>query len=105
MSRLGILACALALALSAVSVWWLWKPAILDNPTATTALHLRLDADGDGQLTVEELAPTLPPKVSAEIHDLDRDGLVSPGELEAALLWVTPTWLHCRKISRSGWVQ
>ncbi len=105
MSRVGLLACVLALALSGVAAWWLWLPASLDNPTAIAVLHERLDSDGDGQLSVGELEPTLPPQVSAEIHDLDRDGLVSPSELEAALLWVNPSWLHCRKISRSGWVR
>lgn len=103
MTRLGVLICGVALAVTGLAAWWALRPVPLINPVATATLLARMDLDADGRVHTDELTQMLPEHTPAHLYDLDKDGWLSPSELEAVMVWVDPTWFHCGGLSRSSW--
>ena len=90
---------ALLLAVTALlASWALWvmaRPARPQHPSVVTPLFARMDTDGNGSLDEVEYRTVSSPRVPLKTLDISGDGAISPAELEAFLVEVSPAEFEC----------
>ncbi|MFT5684991.1 MAG: hypothetical protein ACI8RZ_005937 [Myxococcota bacterium] len=92
MSPRVAIALLVVVGLQAAALVTLSRPAPPINPALAAHWVSRLDTDGDGVLSNDEVRSSALPGLPE--WDLDADGTVSPGELERMLWMLNPNLLY-----------
>lgn len=84
-----------AACLAAWALWVLARPSAPQRPSVVMPLFSRMDKNGDGSLDPVEYGSISSPRVPLKTLDISGDGAVSPAELEAFLVEVSPAEFEC----------
>ncbi len=75
-----------------VAAWWVWRPMPAQHPDRIAPLFALVDLDGDGLVSPTEARDVGALDLDFDALDLDHNGSLSPGEVEANVWALDPVW-------------